>query len=60
MNTVMNLAFHKWIELLVRSGIGKGKYAVDCCVSGSGVVVLGLCECSNEPSGSEKCGEFLD
>ena len=22
--------------------------------------VAGTCECSNEPSGSVKCGEFLD
>jgi hypothetical protein len=29
--------------------------------SGSGQVqVAGTCECGNEPSGSIKCGEFLD
>ena len=22
--------------------------------------VVDVCECSNEPSGSKKCGEFLD
>jgi len=32
---------------LDRSGSGKGQVAV-------------ICECCNEPSGSIKCGEFLD
>jgi hypothetical protein len=31
----------------------------DCAGSGEGQVV-GTCECGNEPSGSIKCGEFLD
>jgi len=30
-----------------RAGLGKGRMA-------------GTCECGNEPTGSIKCGEFLD
>ena len=31
----------------------------DCCGSEQGQVA-GACECGNEPSGSIKCGEFLE
>jgi hypothetical protein len=34
-------------------------YGLDRSGSGQGQVV-GTCECGNEPSGSIKCGEFLD
>jgi len=34
-------------------------YGLDQAGSGHGQVV-GICECGNEPSGSIKCGEFLD
>ena len=34
-------------------------YGLNQTVSGQGQVA-GTCECSNEPSGSIKCGEFLD
>jgi len=34
-------------------------HRLDGAVSGEGQVV-GTCECGNEPSGSIKCGEFLD
>ena len=34
-------------------------YGLDRVGSGQGQVA-GCCECSNEPSGSIKCGEFLD
>jgi len=36
-----------WGHGLVRAGSGQGQ-------------VAGTCECGNEPSGSIKCGEFLD
>jgi hypothetical protein len=36
-----------WRHVLDLSGSGKGQ-------------VAGCCECGNEPSGSVKCGEFLD
>ena len=36
-----------------------GWHGLDCCDTGLGQVV-GACECSNEPLGSTKCGEFLD
>ena len=36
-----------WWYGLDRAGSGQGKLA-------------GTCECGNEPSGSLKCGEFLD
>jgi hypothetical protein len=32
---------------------------LECCGSGQGQVA-GACECGNEPSGSIKCGGFLD
>jgi hypothetical protein len=32
---------------------------MDRCDSGKGQV-SGTCECGNEPSGSIKCGEFID
>jgi len=35
------------------------EYGLDRAVSGYGQMV-GTCECDNEPSGSIKCGEFLD
>ena len=34
-------------------------YGLDQAVSGQGQVV-GTCKCGNEPSGSVKCGEYLD
>jgi len=36
-----------------------GGYGLDRSDSGFGQVT-GTCECGNEPSGSIKCGEFLD
>jgi len=36
-----------WVYGLDQAGSGKGQ-------------VTGTCECSPEPSGSMKCGEFLD
>jgi len=36
-----------WDHRLDRAAAGQGK-------------VAGSCECGNEPSGSMKCGEFLD
>ena len=39
--------------------VGCGGYVLDRAGSGKGQV-LGTCECSNEPSGSIKYGEFLD
>jgi len=38
---------------------GMGKHGPDCSGSGYGQVAS-ACECSNEPSGSTKCGELLD
>ena len=40
-------------------GSGKWGYGLDRVGSGYGQVE-GTCECGNEPSGSKKCGEFLD
>jgi hypothetical protein len=40
-----------------RNGIRR--HGVDCSVSGQGQVT-GACEYCNEPSGSIKCGAFLD
>ena len=34
-------------------------YVLDLAGSGQGQLV-GTCECGNKPSGSIKCGEFLD
>ena len=39
--------------------VGCGGYGVDRAGSGKGQVA-GTCECGNEPSGTIKCGEFLD
>ena len=36
-----------------------GEHGLDCYGSVQRQVV-GCCECSNEPSGSMKCGEFVD
>jgi hypothetical protein len=51
---------HRWEDNtkmdLQEMGWGHG---VDWAGSGEGQVV-GSCECSNEPSGSIKCGRFLD
>ena len=47
---VLRWIFRKW---------GGGGCAVDRAGSGEGQVA-GTCECGNEPSGSIKCGEFLD
>jgi len=46
---ILKTMFKKWDEGhgLNRSGSGQGH-------------VVGSCECGNEPSGSIKCGEFLD
>jgi hypothetical protein len=41
------------------SGSGIRGHGLDRAVSGQGQVA-GTCECGNEPSGSTKCGEFLD
>jgi hypothetical protein len=45
----------KWI--FTRNGMGR--HGLDCTGSGHRLVV-GACDCSNEPSGSIKCGEFFD
>jgi hypothetical protein len=39
--------------------VGCGGYGLNRAGSGYGQVT-GCCECGNEPSGSIKCGEFLD
>ena len=39
--------------------LGFGRNGLDRADSGLGQVA-GVCECGNEPSGSIKCGEFLD
>jgi hypothetical protein len=41
------------------SGSRMWGYGLDRAGSGYGQVA-GTCECGNEPSGSIKCGEFLD
>jgi len=46
-NIKMRVEEMGWGHRLDRSGSGKGQ-------------VEGACECGNEPSGSIKCGEFLD
>jgi hypothetical protein len=46
---VLKWIFKKW----------DGVRGLDWAGSGEGQVV-GPCECSNEPPGSIKCGEFLD
>jgi len=40
-------------------GWGEEGHELDWVASGYGQVA-GTCECGNEPSGSVKCGEFLD
>jgi len=40
-------------------GSGMWGYGLDLAGSGYGQVA-GICECGNEPSGSIKCGKFLD
>ena len=47
--TILIWIFRKWDE----------EYGLDRAGSGYGQVA-GTCECGNEPSGSLKCGEFLD
>ena len=37
--------------------VGQGRHGLHCSGSAEGQVV-GACECSNEPSGSIKCGEL--
>jgi hypothetical protein len=46
---ILKRIFEKWGRghVLDRSGTGYGQ-------------VAGSCECGNEPSGSRKCGEFLE
>jgi len=39
--------------------VGCGIFGLDRAGSGK-EKVAGTCECGNEPSGSIKCGEFLD
>jgi hypothetical protein len=39
--------------------VGLGGHGLGCCGSGWRQVG-GVCECGNEPSGSIKCGEFLE
>jgi hypothetical protein len=46
-------------RIVLRWIFGKWGYGLDQAGSGQGQVA-GTCECSNEPSGSTKCGEFLD
>ena len=46
-NIKMDLRKVGWGHGLGRAGSGQGQ-------------VSGSCECSNEPSGSIKCGEFLE
>jgi hypothetical protein len=46
-NIKMDLREVGWGHGLDRSGLGYGQ-------------VAGCCECGNEPSGSIKCGEFLE
>jgi hypothetical protein len=41
------------------SGSRMWGYGLDRADSGQGQVA-GTCECGNDPSGSTKCGEFLD
>ena len=41
----------------LRFGVGKQELVCSGSVQGQ---VSGTCECGNEPSGSTKCGEFLD
>ena len=51
---------HRWKENIKihLQKVGRG-HRLDCSGSGQGQMV-GTCECSNEPSGSIKCGEFID
>ena len=41
------------------SGSGMWRYGLDRAGSGQRQVA-GTCECGNEPSGTIKCGEFVD
>ena len=47
---ILRCIFRKW---------DVGGYGLDRAGSGYGQVA-GTCECGNEPSGSIKCGKFLD
>ena len=47
------------IILIGSSGSGMWGYGLDRAGSGYGQVA-GTCDCGNKPSGSIKCGEFLD
>jgi hypothetical protein len=51
----------KWEDIIKMDlkEVGCGVYGLDRAASEEGQVV-GTCECGNEPSGSIKCGEFLD
>ena len=49
---------HRWEDNNGSSGSGMWGYRLDRAGSGYGEVV-GTCECSNEPSGSTKCGKFI-
>jgi hypothetical protein len=48
-----------WDQIFEGISYGMGRHGLDCSGSGLGQVA-GVCECGNEPSGSMKCGEFLD
>ena len=49
---------HRWEEN-IKMDLQEVGYGLDRAGSGKGQVA-GTCECGNEPSGSIKCGEFLD
>jgi hypothetical protein len=61
---VIKLRIMRWVGPVARMGEERGVYRV---LVGKregnrplGRQVVGNCECGNEPSGSIKCGEFLD
>ena len=51
----------RWEDSVKNGSLGSGMwgYGLDRAGSGKGQSA-GTCECGNEPSGSIKCGEFLD
>jgi hypothetical protein len=52
---------HRWKDNIRMDIQEVGSGGMDWIWAGSGYrQVAGSCECSNEPSGSIKCGEFLD
>ena len=46
--------------LLARVDIDSDNHVTFACVTNYVCVISCNCECGNEPSGSTKCGEFLD